>query len=174
LVAARDYRGASELIGAILREHRDWPARYGPVLDGLQIVISLGLGDDLSARMFLARVLMRPVPRTEHLLALAIRLLDFGAAGQARDILVQAFAAEPSNQAVLTRLVELDLNLNRIDELPGHLGRLVSMRQPSPDILRVAQHKLGSDLFLFSPDRAPALDGVQLALEKYRSATPRF
>ncbi len=37
----------------------------------------------------------------------------------------------------------------------------MSMRRPSPEILRVVQHKLGSDLFLFSSDAAATLAAVR-------------
>jgi len=48
------------------------------------------------------------------------------------------------------------------------------MRRPSPDIMRVAQHKLGSDLFLFSAERPAALDAVRVALEKSSRPAPRL
>lgn len=174
LVAARDYRGASDLIRTLLREQPDWTQRYGTLLHSLQAVASLGSGDYESARLFLAQVLHQPALRAENLFALSNRVAELGAAGQAREILSRAFAADRYNQAVLTRLVEFDLNLNRIDQLPAHLTALLTMRRPSPDILRVARYKLGSDLFLFSPGRAAVLDAVRRALENDRPAPPRL
>lgn len=173
-VVARDYRGASNMIRALLREHPDWTQRYGPLLHSLQAVASLGLGDYEAARLFLTHVLHQPALRAENLLALSNRFAELGAAEQAREILTRAFAADRRNQAVLTRLVELDLNLNRIDQLPAHLGALLAMRRPSPEILRVARHKLGSDLFLFSPGRTVALDAIHIALERNRIEAPRL
>lgn len=174
LVAARDYHGASAMIRTLLREQPDWTPRHGPLIQSLQAVASLGSGDYEAARLFLAQVLHQPALRAENLLALSNRFAELGAADQAHEILARAFSTDRRNQAVLTRLVEFDLNLNRIDQLPDHLSDLLTMRRPSPDILRVARHKLGSDLFLFSPGRSAVLDAVHAALETEGVGHPRL
>lgn len=171
LIVARDYQGALDGIEALLRENPGWDPRYATLLGSLQAVAYYGLGNIEASRLYLANFLNQPNLRAENLLALAQRLADIDASEQARQALLRAVTADPLNQAALTRLVELDLNLNRIDELPAHLGRLLTMRKPSPDILRVAQHKLGSDLFLFSPERPATLHAVRVALERAPAAT---
>jgi len=173
-VVAHDFHGALEAARDLLRTNPDWNARFGPVLGSLQAIAHFGLGDTESANLLLTNYLNQSYLRAENLLAIAQRLVDVGAAESARQTLIRAIAADPLNQAALSRLVELDLNLNRIDELPAHLTRLLAMRQPSPDILRVAQHKLGSDLFLFSAERPAALESVRLALEKTARVNPRL
>lgn len=174
LVVAREYQNASNTIRTLLREYPDWAQRHGPLLHSLQAATCLGLGDYESARLFLTHVLHQPALRADSLLAMSNRFAELGAAKQAHEILIRAFAADRRNQVVLTRLVEFDLNLNRIDHLLDHLGTLLTMRRPSPDILRVARHKLGSDLFLFSPGRTAVLDAVHVALERNRRETPRL
>ena len=166
LIVAHKYQAALETIHSLLRENQGWDTRYASLLDSLQAVAHYGLGDHEAARIFLASSLNQAGIRAESLLAIARRLADVNADEAARQALLRAVEADPLNQAALTTLVELDLNLNRIGELPGHLRRLLAMRKPSPDVLRVAQHKLGSDLFLFSTDRAAVLEGVRVALEK--------
>jgi predicted Zn-dependent protease len=173
-VVARDFHGALDAARNLLRDNPDWHARFGPVLSSLQAIAHFGLADTESGSLMLTNYLNKSYLRAENLLAIAQRLVDVDAADYARTTLVRAITADPLNQAALTRLVELDLNLNRIDELPTHLSRLVAMRKPSPDILRVAQHKLGSDLFLFSAERPAALEAVRLALEKATRANPRL
>jgi predicted Zn-dependent protease len=165
-VVARDFQGALDAARGLLHDHPDWVARFGPVLTSLQAIAHFGLGDTESASLLLTSFLNQSYLRAENLLAIAKRLVEVDAAEAARQTLLRAINADPLNQAALTRLVELDLNLNRIDELPAHLTRLLAMRKPSPDILRVAQLKLGSDLFLFSAARPAALESVRLALEK--------
>lgn len=174
LVVTRDYQSASDMIRTLLREQPDWTQRYGPLIQSLQAVTSLGSGDYEAARLFLTQVLHQPTLRAENLLALSNRFAELGAAAQAHEILARAFSTDRRNQAVLTRLVEFDLNLNRIDQLPAHLSALLTMRRPSPDILRVARHKLGSDLFLFSPGRSTVLVAIHAALEKDRLGPPRL
>ncbi len=166
LVVARDFHGALDATRDLLHDNPDWNARFGPVLNSLQAIAHFGLGDNESASVLLTSYLNQSYLRAENLLAIAQRLVDVDAAESARQTLIRALTADPLNQAALTRLVELDLNLNRIDELPAHLTRLLAMRKPSPDILRVAQHKLGSDLFLFSGERPAVHESVRVALEK--------
>jgi len=173
-VVAHDFRAALDATRDLLRENPRWDSRYASLLTSLQAIAHYGLGDRDAGRLFLSSYLSQPELRADHLLALANRLADIDASEEARQTLIRAIAADPHNQAALSRLVEFDLNLNRIDELPAHLRALLAMRQPSPDLLRVAQHKLGSDLFLFSAERPAALEAVRLALEKTSPATPRL
>ena len=174
LVVARDFHGAITTAQTLLQENPDWTKNYLPVVNSLLAIAHFGLGDTDSARLLLTNYLNQSYLRAENLLAIAQRLVDGDAAEYARGALTRAIVADPLNQAALTRLVELDLNLNRIDELPAHLTRLLAMGRPSPDIMRVAQHKLGSDLFLFSAERPAALEAVRVALEKTSRATPRL
>jgi tetratricopeptide (TPR) repeat protein len=172
-VVAGDYRAALEAIRALTSENPHWDHRYQATLDSLQAISFLGAGELEASRVLLTSFLNRSSLRADNLIEVANRFAALGADDQARQVLARAIVVDPLNQAALTRLVEFDLNLNRIDELPAHLRRLVAMRRPSPDILRVAQHKLGSDLFLFSGERAPALDAVRVALEKTRTPPRR-
>ena len=173
LIVARDYRGALDAIQAFKAGHPDWGVRYHHLFGSLQAVAYLGLGEVESSRLFFADYLAALDLRAENLLALANRCAALDGGEMARRILARAVEIDPLNQAALTRLVELDLELNRIAELPRHLRRLLTMRRPSPDILRVAQRKLGSDLFLFAPDAPAALEAVRAALARTSvGATP--
>ena len=174
LVVARDFHGAISAGQDLLQKNPDWTKSYQPVVNSLLAIAHFGLADTNSARLLLTNYLNQSYLRAENLLAIAQRLGDVDAADHARATLVRAIAVDPLNQAALTRLVELDLNLNRIDELPAHLLDLLAMRRPSPDIMRVAQHKLGSDLFLFSQERPAALEAVRVALEKSSRPAPQL
>jgi hypothetical protein len=172
LLVARDYTGALDSAQSLLRQNTGMAQRYSGLFDSLQAVAHHGLGNAEATRLFLTSFLQQPALRAENLLALANRFVALDAELLARRILERAVALDPLNQAALTRLIELDLSLDRIDELPAHLRRLAGMRRPSPDLLRVAQHRLGSDLFLFSPERGPALDAVRAALERATGVRP--
>jgi thioredoxin-like negative regulator of GroEL len=174
LVVQRDFRGALATADDLARREPNFAAAQQARLNSLLAVAHFGLGNIDAGRLFLANFLRQSYLRADNLLAIAQRLVEVGAYEPARDALVRAVAADPLNQAALTRLVELELNLNRIDELPAHLARLVTMRQPSPDVLRVAQLKLGGDLYLFSADRPAALAAVRAALEKKTTRRPRL
>jgi len=170
LLARRDYAAVLATTRALLHDEPQNSRAHALVLESLQAVAQLGAGDRDSARSFISRLLVEPGIRAQNLLAIANRFAELDSTDEACRLLARAVAIDPQNQPALTRLIELELNLNRTDDLPAHLLRFVGMRKPSPDILRVAHHKLGSDLFLFSPGRAAALDALQAALEKSSAA----
>jgi hypothetical protein len=163
-VVAHDYVGALDAIRGYRTDFPAWERQRG-LLESLQAAALFGRGDETAAAMYLGNLLAQPNLRADHLLAVANRLAEIGAGEHARKTLVRATEIDPLNQAALTRLVELDIILNAGDDLAAHVQRLVRMRRPSPDILRVAQLKLGSDLFLHSRTRPAALEAVRLALE---------
>ncbi|MBI5768415.1 MAG: hypothetical protein HZA93_11515 [Verrucomicrobia bacterium] len=166
MVVARDFREAA----AAIREHRKkFPSSepaVGGLLDSLQAVAQTGLGEAGEAELFLGRFLGTPNLRVENLLAVANRLIALDANGPARRALLRAIEVDPLNQAALTRLVEVEVVLNAGDELAAHVRRLIQMRRPSPDALRIAQHKLGSDLFLFSKECRAAAEAARVALAR--------
>ncbi len=166
LISARDYRAALNAADASAADFPDFARRFEKVLGSLRGIALFGIGEIEQGRVLITHYLAHSYLRAENLLAIAQRLIDVDAPATARDALFRATRTDPLNQAALTRLVELDLNLNRIDELPAHLHRLIAMRQPSPDILRVARHKLGSDRFLFSAERPAALAAIHAVLER--------
>ncbi|HVS54393.1 MAG TPA: hypothetical protein VHD62_18700 [Opitutaceae bacterium] len=169
-IVARDYRGALSTLRALGAEKFPPSEGGAAARDSLQAVASFGVGDFEAARLALANVLARPRLRAENLLVLANRLVALDASEPARAVLARAVAADPLNQAALARLVALELDTNRTDALPAHLQQLAQSRRPSSDLLRVAQHKLGSDLYLFSAAREPALTAVRRALEQSQAA----
>jgi len=164
LVVTRDYRGALDLADQLVHDNPDWGHRYYALLNSLQAIAYYGLGDSSSAQLYLANFLGQSDLRAENLLAVAQRFADIGATAEARETLAHAIVADPLNQAALTRLIQLDLELNQLDSLPANLRRLLAMRRPSPEVLRAAYRKLGSDLFLFSRERDATLAALQHAL----------
>lgn len=168
LIAARDYRGALDLTHQLLDANQEWAKRYYALFNSLQAIAYYGLGDAASAQLYLSNFLGQADLRADNLLAVAQRFVDVGARAEARETLAHAVAVDPLNQAALTRLVELDLSLNRIDAVHAHLRRLIAMRRPSPTVLRTAQARLASDLFLFSRERDATLTSVQRALATTR------
>jgi thioredoxin-like negative regulator of GroEL len=173
LVVRRDYRGALDLTRDLLKEHPEWAKRYYALFNSLQAVAYYGLGDAASAQLYLANFLGQADLRADNLLAVARRFSNVGARAQARQVLAQASATDPLNQAALTGLIRLDTELGNLTALPDELRRLVAMRKPSTEVLRTAYRKLGSDLFLFSPSRDETLRLIQNALASAASATSR-
>lgn len=171
-IVARDYRGAIDRLRE-LSEKATPEGRLRSLSDSLLAIAHLGLGDSSTAQIFLTNLLQQPNLPAENLQVVAARFAALDAMRPAWQVLQKAVAVDPLNQAALSRLIELDLTLNRVDELAGHLQRLLRMRRPSPDLLRVAERKMGSDLFLFSRDAPAAIGAARLALAESGAGNAR-
>lgn len=165
-IVAGEYRPALAFIAEFGEAHREWLQKFLGVVNGLQAVACLGLGQREDAELYLGNFLAQPNLRAEHLTAIANRLVVIGARAQARRVLAQAVAADVRNQLALTRLIEIDLGGGRSEELSANLRRLLAMRRPSPELLQTARSKLAGDRFLFLADREELLDALQAALDR--------
>lgn len=163
-IVAQKYQSALELVRELLKENPDWSKRYYSVFNGLQAIAHYGLSDAEAAQLFLNNFLEQTNVRADNLIAVSKRLLSVGAKAQARQVLEQAVKTDALNQAALTSLVKLDLDLNNTTPLAENVRKLLSMRKPSQDVLAAAYRKLGSDLFLFAPERTALLHDLRAVL----------
>jgi Tfp pilus assembly protein PilF len=163
-IVAKRYQAALEMVRQLQKENSDWSKRYYSVFNGLQAIAHYGLGDAEAAQLFLNNFLTQTNVRADNLTAVSKRLLAVGAKSQARQVLEQAVQSDPLNQAALTSLVQLDLDLNNTPPLAVNVRKLLSMRKPSQDVLRSAYRKLSSDLFLFAPNRTALLQDLRAAI----------
>jgi tetratricopeptide (TPR) repeat protein len=170
-LVAKDYGRALDAIRGYAADGSDWGQRYRALFDSFTAIAQLGRGDVTAARASLDSFLQQPNLRADNLLAVANRLAALGGQEQAWQTLARALEVDPSNQAALTRLIELDLELGRIPELAVHLRQFIKVRRPSPEMLQVVQHRLGSDLWLFSPDVPAALELVRGTLARVADAS---
>jgi Flp pilus assembly protein TadD len=173
LIVAKDCAAALGAVQGYRAAYPEWEKRHSGLFDSLQAAALLGLREESAAGVYLDKFLGKPNLRADNLLAVANRFTELGAAEHARKALIRAVEVDPLNQAALTRLVEMDVASGAGEDLAAHVQRLVRLRRPSPDILRVAAHKLGSDFFLFTPACQPALAAVQAALAEVGSRAPR-
>ncbi len=171
-IVARDYARALAGIRELQLRGTEGRARRS-VLNSLQAIAHCGSEEVLEARVFLSAYLVEQDLRAENLLAVANRLAELNASELARQTLSRAIEIDPANQAALMRLIELDLTLERVADLPAHVERYLKMRRPSVELLRVVQHKLGSDHFLFSPEAARALRAVHEMLSNQQTIARR-
>lgn len=163
-IVAKQYQSALELVRDLLKENPEWGKRFYAVFNGLQSIAHYGLGDAEAGQLFLNNFLKQDNVRADNLIAVSQRLISVGAKAQARKVLDQAMQADALNQAALTRLVQLDLELNNTAPLAANVRKLLTMRKPSQAVLRAAFAELSSDQFLFSPERTGLLQDLRAAL----------
>jgi hypothetical protein len=84
---------------------------------------------------------------------------------EANFVLIQTHLLNESNQAVLTQIVRLKLEHERIaDDLEVYLRRLMNTRRPPKDLLETALRRLSSDRYLFSTNRTGLLKDIEALL----------
>ena len=130
-----------------------WPERQRLVLGGLRAAALYGLKQEAEAeplvrRLWESRALPAPV-----LAALALQVDRVGHRSEARRILRQAVTIDPLNQPALVFLLRSALVDYELQDAPAWIERLLSMRNPPADLLVGLSRGLGSDKYLFLPER---------------------
>lgn len=164
-VVAKRYQEALILVKQLMEENPAWAKRYYAVFNGLQAIASYGKGSPEDGMLFLSNFMGQPSLRADNLIAVSNRLVGVGARIEAQQALAKALKTDPLNQAALTSLVKIDVELGDADALGTDIHRLIQMRKPDRTVVESAYRKLGSDLFLFHPDRTALLQEVHAALE---------
>ncbi|MGH8018932.1 MAG: tetratricopeptide repeat protein, partial [Opitutaceae bacterium] len=151
-LAARDYAGALSQLKALKVENPGWLEHQSATVSGLRAVALLGSGEHDAGELQLDAFLSQPGVRPENLVAIARRLEEAGAIDHARRVLTQVGSSK-LNQAVLTSLIDLDIETGNYEQLVENLETLLDLRRPSAAFLRRAAGALRSDHLLFDPRR---------------------
>ena len=170
MIAAKDYRAAIALLSSLPSPTLSSDSRQRALVNSLLAVAHFGLGDSAAAHLRLEDFIAHAELRADNLLMIARRLVTAGAVVPARSLLLRAATLDPANQAALTELVSLEVDLAEAISLPGHLEQLSRMRRPSPNVLQRAHRFLSSDRFLFDPARENALHAAEAVLSSARHA----
>ncbi|MDR0535257.1 MAG: tetratricopeptide repeat protein [Puniceicoccales bacterium] len=122
----------------------------------LRMVAYFSNGQVELGRVTLSQLTEKNIPATVAV-ASARRLFAQGYPNEAKQLLSQSYSNNPRNSALLLELVKLDTKSENTTALDEHLGRLLNGRRPPRQVLQKAYEHLGSDRFLFSPNRSHLL-----------------
>lgn len=170
-IVARDFRNGIQLIEELNRTAPRLASSSSAVIDGLLAIAQTGLGNFEEADIALTRFLNQSNLRVESLLAVSNRLMELGAKDRARLALDSAVQADPLNQAALSTLISIDLDLGATQAVGANLTRLLTMRKPSIPLMDRAYTMLGSDFFTFLGNRNTLLEALQKTIADRRAAT---
>lgn len=170
-ITAGDYQGAISFSEELAKERPDWLERSLPIFNSLRAVAYYGVGNENLADIYIEQFLQEPNLRVDSLLAVARRFTQLGGDAYARRVLKQAYENNPRNQAALSSLIEVEIKTGNAAELGTYLKKLLQMRRPSPEILQQAYKELGSDRFIFTPDRETLLIEINQFLNPQEQAS---
>lgn len=156
-ITSGDYQGAIDFTEELAKEKPEWMERNMGVFNSLRAVAYHGVGNKDYSDIYLEQFLKQSSVRVDTLIAVSRRFIDLGGKEQARKILIKAIQDNADNQAALSRLIELEIDMGNSAQLGTYLKKLLQMRRPSSELLIKAYRSLGSDRFIFTQDRETLL-----------------
>jgi tetratricopeptide (TPR) repeat protein len=153
----KDYQGALDFSEELIKERPDWLTQSWPIFNSLRAVASYGVNRPDLGEIYIKDFIDGKNNQAQTYMAVSRRFTEIDRHQQARKILTVAYEKAPSNQKVLSELIRTELSLGNTKNLNRLLSRLLQMRRPDIDLLADAYTKLGSDRFIFTPDRQSLL-----------------
>ncbi|MDB2506500.1 hypothetical protein N9X20_03030 [Opitutales bacterium] len=156
-LVSKDYEGALSFSEELLKENPNWLKNRWAIFNSLRAVASYGTNRPDLGEIYLQHFIDEENNPPQTYLAVSRRFIDTDRSQQARKILTTAYHRAPTNQQILSELIRIELELGHTENLNRLLNRLLLMRRPQMDLLVEAYEKLGSDRFIFTPDRESLL-----------------
>ncbi|MDG1668332.1 MAG: hypothetical protein P8I96_05310 [Opitutae bacterium] len=156
-LVSKDYEGALSFSEELLKENPNWLKNRWAIFNSLRAVASYGTNRPDLGEIYLQHFIDEENNPPQTYLAVSRRFIDTDRSQQARKILTTAYRRTPTNQKILSELIRIELELGHTENLNHLLNRLLLMRRPQMDLLVEAYEKLGSDRFIFTPDRESLL-----------------
>jgi Tfp pilus assembly protein PilF len=153
----KDYQEALNFSEELLKERPDWLTSRWPIFNSLRAVASYGINRPDLGEIYLQDYIDGANNQVQNYLAVSRRFTNIDRYQQARKILTIAYQKDPTNQKILSELIRTELSLGNTENLNRLLSRLLQMRRPQIDLLTDAYTKLGSDRFIFTPNRQSLL-----------------
>jgi hypothetical protein len=153
----KDYQGALDFSEELVTERPDWLTQRWAIFNSLRAVASYGMNRPDLGEIYLQDFVDDKNNQPQTYMAVSSRFTKIDRHQQARKILNLAYEKAPTNQKVLSELIRVELTLGHTENLNRLLSRLLQMRRPQMDLLADAYTKLGSDRFIFTPDRQSLL-----------------
>jgi tetratricopeptide (TPR) repeat protein len=98
------------------------------------------------------------------MIATARSLLKLNRTNEAKELLLQAYKRNHQNQSILLELIKIDLKSKNTETLGEYLTSFLKSRRPPRHVLREAYEHLGSDRYLFTPNRDELLEKMDSLL----------
>ena len=147
-------------------ERDQWVAETRIAFDALRTIAYFADGQTEIGSINLQKLQQHRKVPPQVLVAASRKLITARRYDEANDVLIQAHLQNETNQAILMQIVRLKLDHPLISaDLETYLRRLMLNRRPSPEVLRAALRRLGSDTYLFSADREKLLRDVEAKIK---------
>jgi tetratricopeptide (TPR) repeat protein len=164
-LAKNDYQNALKFLDDLDQEKPHWLEPNRIQFDSLRALADYGLERPDLTTMYLNKLVKSDNTRPDTLIAIANRFLTHGGTEQAQMLFQAAYHLDPHNQAALAQLIIADLQLGNSEHMNENLTKLLETRRPPLELLFDAYRALGSDRFIFVPDREHLLAEIDLYIQ---------
>ena len=135
-------------------ERDQWVAETRIAFDALRTIAYFADGQTEIGSINLQKLMQHRNVPPQVLVSASRKLIAARRYDEANDVLIQAHLQNETNQAVLMQIVRIKLDHPPIaGDLETYLRRLMQNRRPPKEVLTAALRRLGSDAYLFSPER---------------------
>ena len=152
-----DFDGALRFSEELLKERPDWLSGQWAVFNSLRSIASYGVNRPDLGEIYLQNFIDESTNSPQTYIDIAASFLRIDRPEQARRVLLASYQDNPNNQRLLSELIRAELQLGHTDNLNRYITKLLQMRRPEVELLATAYNRLGSDRFLFTPDRESLL-----------------
>ena len=149
----KDYQGALDFSEELIKERPDWLSQRWGLFSSLRAVAAYGLNRPDLGDIYLQEFVDGKNNNPQTYIAVSRRFTEIDRYQQARKVLTVAYEKTPTNQKILSELIRAELSVGNTENLNRLLSRLLQMRLPEMGLLSEAYTKLGSDRFIFTPNR---------------------
>ena len=149
----KDYSTALDFSEDLIEQKPEWLTKRWAVFNGLRSLAAFAEGRPDLGEIYLQNFLKDTNQKPQTYLTIANHFLTISRTPQARKILVTAYQQIPKNQRILSELIKLELELGNTEKIYELLTRLLKMRRPQIELIAKAYRNLGSDRFIFTPNR---------------------
>ncbi len=170
----KDYQGALDFSEELLKERPDWLTTRWGIFNSLRAVASYGINRPDLGEIYLQDFIDEASTPAQTYLAVARRFSRIDRYQQTRRVLMVAYRKTPTNQKILSELIRSDLKVGNTENLNRLLTRLLQMRRPQMELLSEAYTKLGSDRFIFTPERESLLLQLSAILRENSETLPEL
>jgi len=152
-LAKGDYDSALKFLDELDQTKPHWLDPNRIQFDCLRALVNFGLGKSQDANLYVEKLIASPATRPDTLIAVANRFLTHNGTIQAQKLFQAAYEKDPHNQGALAQLITADLQLGNSENMNDNITKLLNTRRPPLELIYDAYRELGSDRFLFVPDR---------------------
>ena len=149
----KDYQGALDFSEELIKERPDWLSQRWGLFSSLRAVAAYGMNRPDLGEIYLQEFIDGKNNNPQTYIAVSRRFTEIDRYQQARKVLTVAYEKTPTNQKILSELIRAELSVGNTENLNRLLSRLLQMRLPEMGLLSEAYTKLGSDRFIFTPNR---------------------